>query len=485
MKYARDTILFCLLICGLCGCGDDDSPQSPSVRTQYLHVATNGSSAADGSSDTPLFYPNRAMEKAFLEGYRGVKFAAGDYQLYLSEIELRFYGGIDIIGGCDPQTWEPVTGQYSLFYAVRGAIPILGVRVPTLIRGLEIYGNMGGSYELSSSALYISGCGPELRFEQCRFIARSGGYSFGGGRDGGQPGPGLAPLNGGLGSCNENVTVAGGENGLGGCWGGHGGDGGLPGQPGQDGGYPCGTYGDNLAVGGMPGQDGQDGPSGDDGEDGANGKSQPGLGQLLSGNIEPFGTQWGDMGKNGRGGFGGGGGGGSINGTGNGGGGGGYGGGGGGSGVGGPSGGHSIAVLCDNSNVIFHQCTFRGAQGGRGGNGGNGALGVTGSPGAAGGDACLEEIGRGGHGGTGGHGGAGGGGAGGNGGASYGLLILGEILPDWGDECVFASDTSDTTGTGGIGGLNGNGQTRADDGFAGEKLGLKIIDVPEKALIFN
>jgi len=474
----RNTLVLVFLLIGLItlaasGCGTDDSPLRVPRRDRYLHVAGDGSIFGDGSVEAPLSYANGAIAKAFEEGYRGVKLAAGEFPEFVDDAELRLYGGIDIIGGCDRETWEPVAGQYSRVFTAGPPMRGLGIRTATLVQGLEVVGRRPHGGRPTSNALYLDGCGPELRFLQCRFIAQAGYGSPQSGTDANAPSPVRSPTAGGLGGCNEAQPAPGGLPGSDGSRGGYGGDGGQPGQPGEAGRFPSMFIDNTQSIdGGAVGQNGEDGWDGGDGQHGTNAQAASGLGQLAFWTITPAHPTRGQNGRFGIGGAGGGGGGGSATGTGNGGGGGGTGGRGGGGGGGGANGGHSIGLICVNSNAVFQQCEFVGDQGGDGTDGGSGSLGALGCAGAPGGDACLGEVGRGGHGGDGGSGGNGGAGAGGNGGSSYGLFVLGTVHPDLAETCIFAGNTP---GQAGIGGLHGDGQSRAEDGHAGESAGLKFF----------
>ncbi len=474
------SLIIWLAVLGPGGCGSDDPTPLVPQQDRYLHVSTAGSSDNDGTADSPLLMPNAAFRQAFLEGYQGVRLAAGQYVTYYPSLDLRLYGGIDVIGGCDPETWQPAPGQYSRLTANGRPLLALGIRTPTLVQGLDMYGPTT-QYQSSSTAMYLEGCGPELQFEHCRFTSREGRNLNQSGGNGLPPDEATGPQAGGLGSCNEEVNAPGGWYGLDGCPGGPGGAGGLPGQIGQNGLRGCRYYGAELAAGGEPGldeasgQDGADGRDGEDGQDGANAELALGLGLLREYNLLPYGDSWGQSGESGQGGGGGGGGGGSATGTGNGGGGGGTGGDRGRPGQGGINGGHSVAVISATSSSVFRHCLFTAANGGDGSNGGHGAAGADGTPGAPGGDACPGEVGRGGHGGAGGKGGCGGGGAGGHGGASYGMLVLGSVQPLTDKACVFVSAAPSTSG---LGGQHGNDLSHAPDGIPGESFGLKIIPVP-------
>ncbi len=473
-------LIIWLAVLGPGGCGSDDPTPLVPQQDRYLHVSTAGSSSNDGTADSPLLMPNAAFRQAFLEGYRGVRLAAGQYVTYYPNLSLRLYGGVDVIGGCDPETWQPMPGQYSRLTTVNWPMRGLGIQTPTLVQGLDIHGP-STQYLSSSTALYLEGCGPELQFEYCRFTSREGRNLNQSGGNGLPADEAIGPQAGGLGSCNEEVIASGGWYGFDGCPGGQGGAGGLPGQIGQDGLQGCGYYGSEVAAGGEPGldgtsgRDGVDGRDGEDGQDGANAGLTLGLGLMREYILLPFSESWGHSGGSGQGGGGGAGGGGSEIGTGNGGGGGGTGGGRGNPGQGGRNGGHSVAVICANSSSVFRHCLFTAARGGNGSNGGNGAAGVSGTPGAPGGDACPGEVGRGGHGGAGGNGGSGGAGAGGHGGVSYGMLVLGSVHPLTDKACVFVAAAPSTSG---LGGLHGNGLSHAPDGIPGEAVGLKIIPVP-------
>ncbi len=465
-------LLVGMLALGPGGCGSDDSTVPVSQQDRYLHVSPNGAPQNDGSADNPLLFPFAAIKQAFVEGYRGVKLDTGLYMIYRGEIDKRLYGGIDVIGGCDPDTWQHVPGQYSKLSVPRVALLAQSIRVPTLVRGLELMASGTLIYNNSATVLSLDNCGPELQFQTCRFTARDGYETDQPGDDGWEPELSAEPDPGDPGDCNEAVVAAGGRAYGSGCTGGRGGDGGLPGEAGQDGRTGCGLWDSENTPGGEPGQDGLDGRDERDGEDGENATASGGIGIFAFGQIFPLPANNGEAGSSGQGGVGGGGGGGSATGTGNGGGSGGNGGNRGQGGQGGYSGGHSVAAICVNSESVFRQCRFTAGQGGDGTDGGNGSAGVPGSVGAPGGDACPGGVGRGGHGGGGGDGGDGGAGAGGHGGASYGLLIIGSVHPDTDADCSFLTGAPSS---GGAGGQHSNGLSQGPDGLPGEVAEIKIV----------
>ncbi len=478
MPSKRSTIRLILVVLGLglSACGPDSEIRTVSHRNEYLHVAYDGYNGDDGTADSPLSYPANAVEKAFVEGYRGVKIAAGDFGLAFNGVALKFYGGIDIIGGCDRSTWEPVPGRYSRVSTLGRPIQALGIRTPTLIQGLEIVGSPTSTNRPTSSTVYLDGCGPGLRFEFCRFVSTPGHGFSDRPEDRQPPHPVFPPQAGGQGTCDTAVHVPGGDSGWSGCPGGRGGEGGLPGAAGDDGRSGCDYYADGGA-GGPPGEPGLDGQDGKDGTDGEHGKAVAGLGRIENGNLTPARGEGSSRASDGSGGGGGGGGGGSDTGSGNGGGAGGTGGQGCYGADGGNGGGHSIGVICINSAVVFSNCAFIAADGGRGEDGQGGGPGAAGCDGAPGGEACPGLLGRGGHGGRGGDGGASGGGGGGNGGSSIGLLEAGAIHPMVDATCTFAVGQPGEPGQGGSG---GNHESRAESGYAGEAIERLVLPAWEK-----
>ncbi len=149
----------------------------------------------------------------------------------------------------------------------------------------------------------------------------------------------------------------------------------------------------------------------------------------------------------------------------------------------GGAGGAAIALVLLESTVTFDGVELKLGVGGAGGNGGAGGYGQGFTPGAAGGanqtggsyyglcppfgpPLCPyypKESGAGGKGGDGGFGGGGGGGAGGHGGPSYGLVILGALLPA-------GLPTYETTGaSGGAKGIGGAGGKAGDNVTLGGK----------------
>lgn len=470
-------VLGCVMLL-LPGCGPDDTITETGVSHAglYLHVATDGFTGNSGTAAEPLGYPANAVAQAYAEGYRGVKIAAGDYPMTFNAVGLTFYGGIDVIGGCDRQTWEPLADGYSTVYALDEAIEGLGIMVPTLIRGLEIIGTRARSGQETSSAVYLEGCSNELHFDHCRFTAQAGFDIPPRDTFTSPPARPIAPTAGGDGSCTEAVDAPGGRQGFRGSPGGEGGRGGQPGQPGTDGqtGWSNPSGSGLGGAGGLPGQPGLPGLPGVDGADSVAGEATPGLGVFNYHTIRPDRGGSSRHAERGSGGGGGGGGGGSATGSGNGGGAGGTGGDGGFSAGGGHGGGHSIAVLAVNCAATFRNCEFVSALGGRGGNGTDGSSGAEGTPGAPGGTVCTPVVGAGGQGGHGGDGGASGGGAGGNGGSCFGLLELGTVRADLDSTCTFSNGVP---GEPGLGGRHGRDGTRATSGFPGESRGHQIISL--------
>ncbi len=224
-------LLVGMLALGPGGCGSDDSTVPVSQQDHYLHVSPNGSSQNDGSADSPLLLPFAAIKQAFVEGYRGVKLDAGLYMIYRGEIDKRLYGGIDVIGGCDPATWQPVPGQYSQLSVPRNPLLAQSIRVPTLVQGLELMASGTLIYNNSATVLSLDNCGPELQFQTCRFTARDGYETDQPGDDGWEPDLSAEPDPGDPGDCNEAVVAAGGRAYGSGCTGGRGGDGAGRGLP--------------------------------------------------------------------------------------------------------------------------------------------------------------------------------------------------------------------------------------------------------------
>jgi hypothetical protein len=455
------------------GCVDEADPIGvTSRRDQWLHVATDGSSFNDGSPDAPHLDPALAIARAWEYGYRGVRIAVGEYSGLYSSVGLRFAGGVDVVGGCDATTWEPVPGATSTLHVHGRAARATGITIATAISGLTIVSvEPGASPRGSAPALLIEGCGPGLVFTSCHFRAGNGADWADPAQDGYAYETGAGAESGQDGSCGGDIA-AGGFAGLDGVCGSDGGSGGAPGSPGQGTWSACDNPGSGVA-GGAPDQNGMDGVDGADGADGQPGAPAPLFGVL---GADGFRRQEGDRGgagQSGGGGSGGGGGGGAAVGTGSGGGGGGGGVGGRGSdgGHGGRGGGHSIAAITSQSDCRFRDCRFEAGDGGRGQDAGRGQPGPPGAAGSPGGIGC-GGAGDGGRGGDGGPGGDGSGGVGGNGGHSIGLLAIGTLLPDTDAACVIVAGTAGQPGQGGLG---GDGVTRAPDGVAGVAAGLHIL----------
>jgi hypothetical protein len=455
------------LILFLAGCTGESDTVRPGPALETIHVAAGSSTANPGTAEAPVPTLDQAMALTLAGPARTIKVATGTYHAS-GNVQWRLTGGVDIIGGCDRDTWQPQPGQYSLIELGSNPIRGLGITVPTHIRGLHLLAAVSPAG--TSNPLYLNGCGEALVFEDCRFQAAAGRDSQPGydGSDGSAPAfegegrPGQDAV------CAQEGSAAGGMGGQQGCNGGDGGAGGGPGQAGSVG-APGECYGEEATPGGSggaPGQDGQDGHNGLDGLDGINGEATAGLGSLVGSLFLPPAAGTGTYGQNGRPGGGGGGGGGPVGteGCGAGGGGGGSGGYAGHAGSGGRGGGHSIALISVAGEAVFRNCRFVAGDGGRGGQGGDGGLGQPGSPGGPGGTACSAGVGRGGRGGDGGHGGFGGAGAGGNGGSSLAVLLVGVGSPAFGADCTFATGQP---GQPGQGGLSGDLITLAPDGYPG------------------
>jgi|GEM_PF-6108841 len=437
----------------------------------YIHVSREGHFQNPGTPEQPVPTISFGLQRAIEQGRNGIKVAAGSYP----HDQFRLTPGYDIIGGCDPLTWEPVPGSYSQVVLTR-QVDGVGIRLITRISGLDLVHTPEGilsSY--TPAALHLYDCGPALSFEDCRFTAADGGdgvdgvtddyYSFVTDGDAGAPG-----------ACAEDLLAGGGDGGDGYyCHGAAGGSGGPVGMPGSAGGITyCSGIGGAGGAAGSPGIAGEDGHDGQDGAPGANGDLPQVLGHFTGSGFEPVPSENGREGDGGQGGGGGGGGGGSPNGSGNGGGGGGGGGQPGRIGRGGWGGVHSFAVICRNTTSSFKHCDLVAAAGGAGGNGSDGQPGKPGGVGGLGGNVCSEQVGAGGNGGRGGRGGDSGAGAGGNGGCSYGLYVTGRGQPAM-EGCTI---NHGEPGQGGAGGLAGDGTTTAPDGMNGT--GGEILDESTK-----
>jgi hypothetical protein len=460
------------LLLGGCA-GDDLALPAAGNRDAFVYVRPGGSAAATGAIDDPLPSLRLAVNLAATAGYGGVRVAAGEYAG-----DFNIIGGVDIVGGCDPQTWLPETGRRSVMRLAEGAVAARDIELSTTVSGLEIIGDDRPPALLNSAALHVEGGSANLVFRDCVFRGGNGTSAQIAADDGaaGAAGPAAAP--GQDADCVGGVPAAGGRSDNGVSRGGDGGGLGFPGFSGSSSCYPDDILGACPAGGagggdGQPGGDGQDGP---DGRPGANGAASDLLGLFVDGGFRVYVSAAGEMGRAGAAGSGGGGGGGDADPEGPGGGGGGSGGEGGRGGFGGGGGlpgGHSIGVVCHNSEARFVGCVFTAANGGDGSNGGDGAPGGDGSPGEAGGDGCAGLSGAGGRGGHGGRGGGGGGGAGGNAGWSIGLLAAGERRPALDDACTFSPAQP---GAAGAGGQHGDGVSQAPDGMAGQAVAVHFLD---------
>lgn len=462
---------FAVLLSGWSGCVDVETPDDgPDASATVLHVAPKGADFNPGTADRPLRTIWQAMDLA-REGVTEVRIATGVYSNGFSLV-----GGVDIIGGCDPDTWQAQPDSFAVVTTYSSPIAGRSISLDTRIRNLDVR----VSTDRSSHALFLTGCGDRLHFVNCRFASGDGvdGTEGPDGSDAITVSPEGSGRPGGAGACADSLLVPGGVNDW--TYWGAGGDGGLPGQPGEDGRSgaftPVGDPGTGGA-GGEPGQPGADGLDGHDGADGVDGRPAPARGFFYAEQYRTYQAGSGTDGNGGEFGGGGGGGGGSTTGSGNGGGSGGSGGNGGRHGAGGGGGGHSIALVCRNSSVVFRDCRFTAGDGGDGGDGGDAGHGTAGTPGGSGGTECTDQVGAGGTGGQGGRGGDGGAGAGGHGGSSFAVYVDGAAQPTFAGDCAFAHGEG---GAPGRGGLCADGVQRAAGGLAG-LAGNVYREEPEEA----
>ena len=474
---------FLLLLAGtllLAGCtGDPESPMQTSGEAPILHVAPHGRSTNPGTAARPLPSLDQAQEM-IREGRRAtIKVAVGEYT-WLWAQEWNIQAGVDIIGGCDPLTWEPVADSLSTIQLSRHTIVASDITRPTRVRGLRL--QMLNTGPPSRVVLYVWGGSEDLVFEDCVFVAASAQQGDDG-MDGSSayPHDGPSPFSGGDGQCSGDEPGTGGSSVPGLPVSGSGGDGGAPGQPGQDGRYRGDAAG---GTGGAPGLDGQPGQVGEPGNHGEPGVPATGLGILSAHSLVPPQSGGGTYATYGRGGAGGGGGGGGLSASGGGGGAGGEGGPSGNQGRGGAGGEHSVAVACVNTPAVFRNCLFQTGDAGDGGKGGEGSVGAPGQEGAPGGSGCPGESGSGGAGGNGGQGGDAGAGAGGPGGSCIGLLITGRRTPQIEEDCLFDLGQPGSGGQGGLmhGGVPVDGIAKAPDGPDGRSLTIINLDQPLPAL---
>jgi len=461
----RRLFLIMMALCLPLGCADEPLNDFAPSSVTTIHVSSIGSLLGDGSAEKPVRSLERAYDLAMAAGADTIRLAGGDQE---DGNVLRLIGGIHLIGGCDPRTWQHDPDTLTRLPHLDDTLLASDIRVPTTIRNLEFSQQTFVNFEDHTTCLLVMNCSEDLHFIRCRFINRNHGR-FGT----------LNPLNppwdqssiapsGKAPDCNAPTPAAGGKYPNGNR--GRGGDGGLPGAPGQDGQNGQGYLDGAPGTGGAPGQDGQNGGDGLDGADGENGKLGAPFPLLMSFELDwPVGRRPGYGQPGGMGGGGGGGGGGALTG-GNGGGAGGGPGEGGYRGQNGPNGSCNIGALIYRSAARFTECHFEANDGSDGFDGVDGTPGAAGAPGGSGGSGCLPETGRGGDGGHGGRGGCSGGSAGGHGGHSIAIWIVGEEDPVFDEPCtrVFGH-----AGRGGIGGLHGNGLSRAPRGNDG--LARKIL----------
>ncbi len=467
-----------LLVLGLAGCAGDPQVPIPLGQSTIVHVAPSGLNTNPGTADAPVPSLDRAQELIQAGRKASIKMAIGNYSWQWTQ-DWNIRAGVDIIGGCDPLTWEPVPDSLSTITLAYRTIVASAIKTPTRLRGLKFQQLVPDSP--GQVVLYVFGGSSDLVFEDCVFQvpdAENGDD----GRDGedGDPVTPDVDMEGQPGQCPGD------EPGWGAGWDpefpytASGGNGGAPGEPGLDGfAYLPGSGGS----GGAPGQDGQPGEDGQDGQHGRPGAPPEQIGQLSAFSLVNLDSENGTYGDNGRTGGGGGGGGGGTDSSGGGGGMGGRGGHCGNSGRGGEAGGHTVCVACVNSPAVFRNCLFKTGNGGQGGQGGRGGVGHDGLEGGMGGNGCPGESGSGGQGGHGGRGGDGGAGAGGAGGWCIGLLTTGAQQPQVDDDCRFETGQPGAGGAGGSmhGGLEIDGISQAPNGPDGQAVDRMNLDHADRA----
>lgn len=457
------------------GCGQD-SPVETNVTLQgaTIHISPLGTDYGAGTAQDPLRKLTDAYELALATRADTIKIAAGELPPQKSPWIL---GGIHLIGGCDPTTWEPNSGHMTSFANLDGQTVASDIRVPTLVQGIDFTDPFPAPGR-NLVALMLLSCSDDLHFIDCRFQALAAGH----GADGHDAGnsfsvPPIASDDGKGPQCGAPEPGEGGAPYINWIYG-EGGRGGEIAGGGEDGGQ--GESPSDLppvlgGAGGDPGQDGGDGMDGHDGLDGENGAVSPQfLPYLENFTLKVTSGLAGKVGEQGGTGGGGGGGGGGSNTGGNGGGAGGGGAYGGRSAEGGLGGYCSIGLFSFQSEARFENCRFIAAAAGNGGRGGQGEPGPHGAPGGLGGTACPPDVGAGGNGGQGGQGGGGGGGAGGHGGHSIGVWIVGSVSPLIADDCVREHAAA---GLGGTGGMNGNGESQGENGADG--LAVELLVTPD------
>jgi hypothetical protein len=429
--------------------------------------ATTGGTGNPGTQAAPLASISAGIAAAVAAGapFPPVFVTVGVYNE-----SPAFADGVSVHGGLELNTWA-FAGAESTVHVGNIAAAANGINSPTVVSGFDFQAAPNAMPGGASIACTISGSSAALRFENCRFIAQSGGS--------GTPGAnGVPGANGTDGSPAIQGTPCtgpgccgyGGAGANAGGWGGEGGLGPYPASPGSAGDGPAGGAGGAGGTWLPPGPvhpEGFQGTFGGAGDAGANAHQAIAGGIVVNGAWDPGTAPDGSAGAAGSGGGGGGGGLGNIlfqfnctayggsasaniwGGRGGGGGGGGYPGG---VGAGGMNGGGSFAVFLFDATPVFSDCTFEAANGGAGGHGGNGASGGIGGYGAPSLPQCSfcgPGGSLGGWGGDGGAGGRSGAGAGGAGGPSW-CVYFGGV-----SQSAFVGSTLFTVGAGGIGAPGG------------------------------
>jgi hypothetical protein len=489
-------------VCGTCGDGEGClmgtcTPEICAGLSNFQNVVFVAPTGKDtdnvlGDLEHPFRTINAAISFAGSQDPKQTVYVSAG--VYIESVQVA--DGVSICGGYNaPQGWtrNPAANVTEIQWYGGGNSDVVSVeatelQTDTLIDGFTVRAGTATTAGKDSIGMRIIDSGTGLTVANCKIIAGKGATGANG-NNGAEGGPGLDGSPGKLGtkgSEGATCTVSGGKGGSSPDGGGKGGNGGK--------GIKAGCFsGRNGKVGGDGGGLGGDGgksrcsysdASGGDGNP-SHEDPQPvacsaddcvevaigGSGFSFQGEeLVANSGQNGSRGLNGSGGGGGGAGGGDYSkptgdawcgGTGGGGGGGGGGGYGGQSGEGG---GASVALVAIEFSGTLDSCILIRGSGGVGGNGGAGGEGGKGGDGSAGGQSLYIGFGsgKGGHGGWGETGGKGGGGGGGAGGPSYGIIRIGDAVPN----CTGL--TFQNTGSGGTGGPGGSLDYPENNGQEGE-----------------
>ena len=148
---------------------DDDSTVGPTADACIAYVSPDGSDNGDGSRESPCATLSHAVNAAVPQGLEEIRLAVGVYEGDLDPV-----GGIDIVGGFDAGTWEVSADDSTVIRPLSGPVVANGITVETPMERHVIQAPIATAASPNATALVLTECGPELRFEACRIAAGTG-----------------------------------------------------------------------------------------------------------------------------------------------------------------------------------------------------------------------------------------------------------------------------------------------------------------------